>query len=169
MSLCKGDDDFSNTVSEKWDAAKKYGDNYKCFVGFFFVGAVFILFSLFMLPFIVVFPSRCAGNFNIGAALILIAFAIQKGFKEFFVDELFCGEKPRNIFSIALVVSMVLTMYMSFFAESFIGTLIFFVIELIVLAYFISCFFPGGTEGVTDFFKTIGNGIKKVLCSCCDN
>ena len=45
-----------------------------------------ILFSLFMLPFLVVFPSRTATTFNVGAVFILIAFAVQKGWKEFFVN-----------------------------------------------------------------------------------
>ena len=171
MPLCDGDDGFSKTVSDKWNGLKakqKYGNGYLCFIGFFVVGVLFILFSLFMIPFIVVFPGRVAGNFNIGALLIMIAFAIQRGWKEFFVDELLCGEQPKKTLAIAFVVAMVLTIYMAFFAESYIGTLIFFVLEVIVLAYFIGSFFPGGAEGVHDFFKTIGSGLKRAFCSCCD-
>ena len=165
-----GGDGITDTIKKKWEEMnleERYGANYKCFVGFFFVGVIFIILSLFMLPFIVLFPTRVASNFNIGAFLILIAFAIQKGWKKFFVDEMFCGPRPKNFFAIALVISMGLTLYMAMGAESYVGTIIFFIAEVIVMVYFVGCFFPGGTKGVSDFFSTIGGGLKKALCSCC--
>ena len=62
------------------------------------------------------------------------------------------------------MISLVLTLYFAVVADSFIGTLIFFILELVALAYFIGSFFPGGREGVSHFFKTLCTGIT----SCCN-
>ena len=112
-------------------------------------------------------PKKLASWFNIGLIFILISFGVQKGFKEFFVDQFFCGPKPRNYFSIGFLVALVFCSFFAIAKESFIGTLIFLIIEAVLGAYFIGSYWPGGVEGVTMFFKTLCTGIKNVCTSCC--
>ena len=146
-----------------------YGKNYKWFVILFLLGVIFLLMSLCFIPVFVVMPKKLALFFNIGVCFLLSSFGVQYGFKEFFVDQFFCGEKPRNFLSIGFIISMVFTLLFATAFDSFIGCLIFLILELVLLIYFIASYFPGGMEGVTVFFKTIGSGIKSLCTSCCSS
>ena len=154
-------------MKRKWDETTQYGEYYKYFVVLFTIGCIFILISLFFLPWIVIAPKKTATTFNLGMICILIAFGIQKGFKAFFIDQFFCGERPRNFFAVGFLISLVLCTYFAIFKDSFVGSLIFLLIEFALLIYFVSSYFPGGIQGVNYFFKTLCEGIKRGCTSCC--
>ena len=143
------------------------GRYYKWFVILFALGVIFIIISLFMIPFFFIAPKKLALWFNLGVICIMAAYAIYHGFKTFFLDQFLCAEKPRNFFAIAFTVSMLLTLLMALAWDSFVGTLIFIVIEIILFIYFVASSFPGGTAGVSVCFKAMGRGIKNICTSCC--
>mmetsp|Transcript_26130 Transcript_26130/g.30515 ORF Transcript_26130/g.30515 Transcript_26130/m.30515 type:complete len:236 (-) Transcript_26130:69-776(-) len=158
---------FLATVQNKIDTMINYGKNYKWFCLLFLIGFIFLFLSLCFLPVFFVMPKKTATLFNIGAICILCAFGIQYGWKAFFVDQFFCGEKPRNFLSIGFVISLIFCVLFAMVFDSFIGTLIFLILEIVLLIYFIASYFPGGMKGVSVFFKTIGGGIKNACTSCC--
>lgn len=155
-----------STLTQKAKDAANYGTNYKYFCIMFLIGCVFMVITLFCLPTFPISPKRPALLFNIGMICILISFGIQRGFKVFFIDQFFCGERPRNFFAIGFVITALLCLFVGVVKDSFIWTLIFFILELALCIYFLASYFPGGLEGVNYFFKFLWECIKK-LCTCC--
>ena len=147
---------------------RNYGKNYTWFCVLFLIGVLMLIISLFTLPVFVVMPAKMAVTFNVGAICILLAFGINNGFKVFFIDRFFNAERPKNIIAIAFFICMILTLLFAIVWDSFIGTLIFLILEWIALIYFVASCFPGGTEGVSVFFKTLGTGIKNACTKCCN-
>ena len=121
-----------------------------------------------MLPFLVIAPAKPAVMFNLGVLCILVAFGIQRGFKEFFINQFFCGERPRNFIAIAWMIILFAVLIFAIFKDSWIGTMIFLILELIIFIYFIASYFPGGIEGANHFFKYVWEGIKGACKSCCN-
>ena len=170
--IAKGNDEEKkdNIVSSSVKTIKNIidtGKNYKWFVALFAIGCIFIFLSLCFLPFFVLAPARTANMFNIGIICILIAFSVNKGCKTFFKDEFFCGPRPRNFFAWALTLAFILCTYFSIFKESYVASMIFLILEVVLMVYFVACYFPGGIAGVTIFFKALCLGLKNVLCCCC--
>ena len=124
--------------------------------------------SLCFLPIFFIMPKKTALTFNVGAGCILASFAVQLGFKEFFYSEFFCGKKPRNFFAYGFFICMLFCILFATIFNSAIGCLIFLILQFVILIYFISTFFPGGPQGVTEFFKTLGVMIKNACTSCCN-
>ena len=155
------------SLTQKAKDAYDYGTNYKYFCLLFVIGCFFMVITLFCLPTFPISPKRPALMFNIGMICILISFGIQKGFKVFFIDEFFCGERPRNFLAIGFIITACLCIFVGVVKDSFIWTLIFFILELGLGIYFLASYFPGGLEGVTYFFKFLWEGIKKL--SCCSS
>ena len=133
----------------------------------FLIGSLFLILSFFFLPVFFVMPKKTSLLFNIGAICIMCAFGIQNGFKDFFIDKFFKAERPRNFIAIGFTISMILCIVCALVWDSFIGCMIFLVIEFVSLIYFVASYFPGGTAGVSVFFKTVCSGIKTACTSCC--
>ena len=79
----------------------------------------------------------------------------------------FNGERPRNFFAIGFLICLIMCILMAVVWDSFLGCLIFLVLEFVMMIYFMASYFPGGLQGATNFFKTLGTMIKTACTSCC--
>ena len=158
---------FIEQAKKKYKELVTHGKNYKWFCLLFAIGFFFLFLSLCFLPVFFVMPKKTALLFNIGCVCILSSFGVSNGWKEFFINMFFNGERPRNFFAMGFFICMVMCILMALLFDSFIGCLIFLVLEFAMMAYFIASYFPGGVKGVSDFFKMLGNMIKNACTACC--
>ena len=154
-------DAFSKAVGDDIKGMFDYGKGYKWFMALFIIGCPMIFISLFFIPFIFVAPRKTASFLNLGTICILFSFAMQKGWKEFFIDEFFNAPKPRIYFAYGFLFSFVMCTWFAIFKNKFWGSLIFLIAEIVLCIYFIAIHYPNGVEGVNHFFKTLWEGIKK--------
>ena len=108
----------------------------------FFFGVGLIIASFFLLPYFVLAPMKVAMLINLGSICILASFGFLKGFYNYFVVELFCGD--RKIFAIGYILSIMLSVYASVIKKSSLATMLTIVVEFVFLMYFICSSFPGG-------------------------
>ena len=111
-----------------------------------------------MLPWILISPSSVANLFNLGSVIILASFAIFHGFEEFFLRKFMVGE--RKFYAVGYCVALILCIYSSIFADSYILTFVCLAAEIGFMMYFVASYFPGGKEGLTKCLKAAWEMIK---------
>ena len=153
-------DAFSKAIGDDIKGMFDYGKQYKWFMALFIVGCLMIIMSLFFLPFLFVAPRKTASFLNLGTIMVLISFAVQKGWKEFFIDEFLNAPKPRIYYAYGFLFSFVMCTWFAIIKNKFWGSLIFLIAEIVLCVYFIAIHYPNGVDGVNHFFKTLWESIK---------
>ncbi|KAI0337666.1 SFT2-domain-containing protein [Trametopsis cervina] len=120
----------------RWDRLLGFGG---CLLG----AAVCFFVSFLTLPVLAFRPAKFALSFSLGSLLVMFGFAVLVGPINH-VKHLFSRE--RIPFSIAYLSSLGLTMYFSLGPHSYIGSLIFALIQVIALVSYVLAYFPGGTQ-----------------------
>jgi len=131
----------------------------------FFFGVGLIALSFFLLPYFVLAPMKVSMLINLGSLCILGSFGFLKGFYNYFIGELLCGE--RRIYAMGYIFSIIMSIYASVIRKSYLMTMFTLILEVVLLLYFICASFPGGQTGLSYFFRFVRSGcitcFKKVL------
>ena len=114
-----------------------------------------------MLPWVLINPGGVANCFNLGSLIILASFAIFWGFEEFFYKKFLVG--PKKFYATGYLISLLVCLYASIVADSFILTFLSLFAEIGFMAYFVASYFPGGKEGLTKCLKAAW----QLVTACC--
>ncbi|KAE8690218.1 BTB/POZ domain-containing protein [Hibiscus syriacus] len=123
--------------------------------GIFFV---FIAFTMF-LPVMVIMPQKFAICFTLGCGFIIGSFFALRGPKNQLAH---MSSKERLPFTLVFIGSMVGTIYVSMVLHSYILSVLFSVLQVLVLAYYAISYFPGGSAGL----KFLTSALTSTVTSC---
>lgn len=112
-------------------------------------GILFILFTFFSFPFLLLSPTKFLLTFSIGNILIIISFLFYYGSKEYFS---IIFNSSRIWISILYLVSIIVGLALSVKQKYFL-TLIFAGFQIVAVILFVLSFIPGGRSGI-EFFKS---------------
>ncbi|KAI0297001.1 ER-to-golgi vesicle protein transport Sft2 [Multifurca ochricompacta] len=105
--------------------------------------AVCFAVAFFTLPLLAVRPTKFALSFSLGSLLVMFGFSVLVGPINHIKHLI---SKERLPFSVAYLSSLGLTLYLALGRRSYFGSLIGAVIQVIALLYYVSAYFPGGTQ-----------------------
>ncbi|KAK1297600.1 hypothetical protein QJS10_CPB15g01115 [Acorus calamus] len=108
------------------------------------------------LPMMVLMPQKFAICFTLGCMFIIGSFFALKGPRNQFAH---MSSRERLPFTLVFIGSMVGTIYVSMFLHSYILSLFFSVIQVLVLSYYAISYFPGGSAGLKFLSSTITSSI----------
>ncbi|RKP33356.1 Got1/Sft2-like family-domain-containing protein, partial [Dimargaris cristalligena] len=118
------------------------------YVAFFFcaiTGVFCFLLAFFTLPMLILAPQKFATAFTLGSLLLMVGVAFLRGLKAHFYH-LISGS--RLAFTITYFGSMVLTLYFSVGRQSYLGTLVSSIVQIVALVWYFVSYFPGGTNSL---------------------
>ena len=127
----------------------------------FAFGLALLAFSVFLMPYFVIAPQKVSMLINLGSICILCSFGFLKGFYNYFIVELLCG--PRRLYALGYIGSILLSLYASVIAKSYLMTMFTLILEVVFLLYFICSSFPGGKTGLSYIFKLIRSSCMMCL------
>ncbi|KAI9176496.1 hypothetical protein LWI28_003544 [Acer negundo] len=155
--VTKGVKDLSGNVQSATTSSVPSGKSVMYFGVFLAAGVFFIFISFTMfLPVIVLVPQKFAICFTIGCILIVGSFFALKGPKNQ-LAHMFSKERlPMTLVSIG---TMVGTIYVSMVLHSYILSVLFSVLQVVVLLYYAISYFPGGSIGLKFFSSTLTSSI----------
>jgi len=107
------------------------------------VGGFFIFLAFLFLPTIVFSPQKFALLFTMGSVCLIASLCVIRGFGPF-VSHLM--SKKKWPFSLAYLISLVLTLYASLFAGRYLLTFVSAIVQLISLFALLISYIPGGTR-----------------------
>ncbi|CBZ50629.1 hypothetical protein NCLIV_010970 [Neospora caninum Liverpool] len=128
------------------------------------VGVLFMFLAFLTLPLLVFAPAKFALLFTMGSVCFMVSLALLRGVTALVAH---LSEAARLPFTIAYGLSLVLTLYATLWAKSYVLTLIFSVVQMLALASFLVSYIPGGKH----MLKFIGGAawqMVKKLCNCKD-
>jgi len=107
------------------------------------LGAAVCFFVAFLtLPLLAIRPAKFALAFSLGSLLVMFGFSVLIGPINHIKHLV---SKERLPFSLIYFTSLGLTLYFSLGRKSYIGSLIFAIIQVIALVSYVLAYFPGGT------------------------
>jgi len=107
------------------------------------LGAAVCFFVAFLtLPLLAIRPAKFALAFSLGSLLVMFGFSVLIGPINHIKHLV---SKERLPFSLVYFASLGLTLYFSLGRKSYIGSLIFAIIQVIALVSYVLAYFPGGT------------------------
>ena len=156
-------------TKDSMDLIKTRGESAYPFMITFMSGMCSSCLACIFLPFIAIMPGKVAFFFNLGAILILISMALAKGWKLFCIDEFLCNKekKWKSMMACGFILSMILCLFIGWGKGKWGWTLIFLLTEMVLLAYLVSFYFPGGPEGVTKMLKLVWFKTLECCKGCC--
>ncbi|KAI6038836.1 ER-to-golgi vesicle protein transport Sft2 [Pisolithus marmoratus] len=108
------------------------------------IGAVVCFFFAFMaLPWLPVRPAKFALAFSTGSLLVMVGFSILIGPINHIKHLL---SRERLPFSAVYFSSLALTLYFSLGAQSYLGSLVAGIVQVVALVAYILAYFPGGSQ-----------------------
>ena len=122
-------------------------------------GLALLVFSFFLLPFIIVSPKKFSFCFAVGCILVLISFLFLVGTKTF-VNKLL--DNKRILFSISFILSIFIGIGFSLGSRYFIS-LICSGVQLISMVMFFLTFIPGGKAGIDCIKRTLSSPFTKLF------
>ena len=126
----------------------------------FVFGLALITLSIFLMPYFVIAPQKVSMLINLGSICILCSFGFLKGFYNYFILDLLMG--PRRLYALGYIGSIIISLYASVIAKSYLLTMFTLILEIVFLLYFICSSFPGGKTGLSYIF-----GFIKTGCTSC--
>ncbi|KAF8154001.1 Got1/Sft2-like family-domain-containing protein [Crassisporium funariophilum] len=120
----------------RWERLLGFGG---CLIG----AAVCFLVAFFTLPFLAIRPAKFALSFSLGSLLVMFGFSVLIGPINHFKHLI---SKERLPFSLVYFVSLGLTLYFSLGAQSYFGSLLCGVVQVVALVSYVLAYFPGGTQ-----------------------
>eukprot|EP00742_Colponemidia_sp_Colp-10_P002513 GILJ01002685.1.p1 GENE.GILJ01002685.1~~GILJ01002685.1.p1 ORF type:complete len:280 (+),score=34.08 GILJ01002685.1:62-841(+) len=136
------------------------GQRLKVFVALLVIGLICFFLAFSFLPLVVLRPSKFALLFTIGSLCFMGSFAFLRGPLEH-AKYLFSME--RLPFTLTYFGSMLLTLYASLIAQSYIMVVVFAVCQIFALLWYSCSYFPGGTRGMQFITKMIAKSCQKLL------
>ncbi|KAI0742694.1 ER-to-golgi vesicle protein transport Sft2 [Daedaleopsis nitida] len=120
----------------RWERLLGFG---ACLIG----AAVCFLVAFMTIPVIALRPSKFALSFSLGSLLVMFGFSVLIGPINHLKHLI---SKERLPFSIAYLASLGLTLYFSLGAQSYLGSLIGAIVQVVALVSYVLAYFPGGTQ-----------------------
>ncbi|KIO27807.1 hypothetical protein M407DRAFT_243258 [Tulasnella calospora MUT 4182] len=110
------------------------------------LGAAVCFFVAFMtLPLLALRPGKFALAFSLGSLLVMFGFAVLSGP----INHLKHLVAPERLpFSAAYIGSLIATLYFSVVQQSYLGSIIGAIVQIIALITYIAAYFPGGTQTI---------------------
>ncbi|KAJ1979319.1 protein transport protein sft2 [Dimargaris verticillata] len=133
------------------------------YIAFFFcalLGVFCFMLAFFMLPMLVLAPQKFATAFTLGSLLLMLSFAFLKGPKAHFYHLISLSRLP---FTLTYVGAMALTLYFSVGKQSYLGTIITSLLQLIALMWYFVSYFPGGTDSLRFATSNFSRGATTLL------
>jgi hypothetical protein len=124
----------------------------------FVVAGIFIFMSLMMLPMIVLSPSKFVCTFSLAMCSMIVGLSLLKGVRVYIKDMF---NAKNRVASIALIISMMLSLYFSLIQGSYIWSIVFCVVMLNCLIFFFCNTSPIGVEQV----KWMGSSMWSMITS----
>jgi len=116
--------------------------------------------AFFTLPLLAVRPGKFALAFSMGSALVMFGFSVLSGF----LNHLKHLISPQRLpFSISYLASFCLTLYFSLVNKSYVGSLIFAIVQVVTLVIYVATYFPGGLQTVRFGGQILLRGAGSVL------
>ena len=148
-------DKIANKIINSIEVERNIG----VFVALIGIGALLLIISLFLLPFIITSPKRFSFCFAFGSILVLMSFLFLVGTKSF-VTKLM--ENKRMYISIMFILSIFIGIGFSLGDHYFIS-LICSIIQFISLIMFVLTFIPGGRAGIDCIKRTLSSPFTKIF------
>jgi hypothetical protein len=156
--LNKGDtcrDKLANKIISKLEVERSI----PIFIVLLIFGIGLLIFSLFLLPLIIISPKKFSFCFAVGCILVLISFLFLVGTKTY-VNKLL--DNKRILFSISFILSIFIGIGFSLGSHYFIS-LICSGVQLISMIMFVLTFIPGGKAGIDCIKRTISSPFTKLF------
>ncbi|TFK97793.1 ER-to-golgi vesicle protein transport Sft2 [Pterulicium gracile] len=135
----------------RWERLLGFGG---CLVG----AAVCFFVAFWTLPLIALRPHKFALAFSLGSLLVMFGFTILIGPLNHLKHLV---SKERLPFTVVYFVSLGMTLYFSLHSQSWLGSMISGIIQVISLVVYVSAYFPGGSStlrfGASMAFRSAGN------------
>ncbi|KAG8952311.1 protein transport protein sft2 [Tulasnella sp. 424] len=97
------------------------------------------------LPLLALRPGKFALAFSLGSLLVMFGFAVLSGP----INHLKHLASPERLpFSAAYIGSLIATLYFSVVQQSYLGSIIGAIVQIIALITYIAAYFPGGTQTI---------------------
>ncbi|TFK69764.1 SFT2-domain-containing protein [Pluteus cervinus] len=107
------------------------------------IGAAICFFVAFItLPLLAIRPAKFALSFSLGSLLVMFGFSVLIGPINHIKHLI---SKERLPFSLVYFASLGLTLYFSLSAHSYLGSLIFGIVQVLALISYVDAYFPGGS------------------------
>ena len=142
---------FKDWISKKFlqlSEKIKIESSYKSFLIFLIVGIIFLIMSLFNLPFILLKPVQFLFLFNLGNILIFISLLFYYGSTQYFQTLI-----EKRTIMILYVLSLIFGTMFSI-KQYYFFSLFFSIGQMIIATMFFLTFIPGGQNGI-DFIKSL--------------
>ncbi|KLO16661.1 ER-to-golgi vesicle protein transport Sft2 [Schizopora paradoxa] len=108
------------------------------------LGAVACFFVAFLtLPFLALRPAKFALAFSLGSMLVMFGFSVLIGPVNHIKHLI---TKERLPFTFAYFSSLGLTLYFALGAKSYLGSLVFAIVQVVALVSYVLAYFPGGIQ-----------------------
>ncbi|KAJ1823156.1 protein transport protein sft2 [Coemansia sp. RSA 2599] len=126
--------------------------------------AVLALFCFLMaflaLPMMIVKPQKFATAFSLGGLATIAAIALLRGPRAHTRHLLSRG---RLLFTASYFGSVFFTLFFSAVAHSYLGTLLFVVVQVVALVWYVVSYFPGGSAGLQSTTASLAGGARSLL------
>lgn len=134
------------TTYEKIVSYIEVETSYTTFLIVLALGFFVIFMSLFFLPTIIIYPQKFVSLFSLGSFIIISSFIFIHGTKAY-LEMLF--NEDRRLYTISYFLSIFVGIYFSNFTTMFIVSHICSMLQLLIMAFFILSFIPGGQTGIS--------------------
>ena len=131
------------------------------FAGFLASGLFFLSLAIFVfLPLLVIAPAKFATSFTLGCVCVMASFFALRGWKQ---QLLHLTERERLPFTRSYLGSICATLYASLWLKSYILSIAFSAVQVFSLLYYVSSYFPGGSQGMKMMLSGAGNGFYSLV------
>ncbi|KAJ2229443.1 protein transport protein sft2 [Coemansia sp. RSA 1722] len=126
--------------------------------------AVLALFCFLMaflaLPLMVIKPQKFATAFSLGGLATIAGIALLRGPRAHTRHLL---SRDRLLFTVTYLGSVFFTLFFSAIAHSYLGTLLFVVVQVVALVWYVVSYFPGGSAGLQSTTASLAGGARSLL------
>lgn len=171
VASIRGEDGLVQNAKESVQATLNYTARFRAFLALLLIGVLFYVLAFFVgLPAIVLRPSKFALSVTFGSICTMGSFTALLGPKAHLQSLL---QRDRALFSLAYIGSLVLTLYASIWARSYILTVVATAVQLGAFAWYAVANLPGGAAGLrvvqTVIVKSCmtGAAVCGRMMSCC--
>ncbi|KAF8337650.1 ER-to-golgi vesicle protein transport Sft2 [Cantharellus anzutake] len=137
----------------RWERLLGFG---ACLIG----SAVCFAVAFFTLPLLALRPGKFALAFSLGSLLVMFGFAVLSGVHNHFKHLIAPQRLP---FSASYFGSLIFTLYFSLVRKSYLGSLIFAIIQVVTLIFYVAAYFPGGIQTMRFGGQVLLRGAESVL------
>ncbi|KAJ1931283.1 protein transport protein sft2, partial [Linderina pennispora] len=123
--------------------------------------ALFCYVMAFMaLPWMIISPQKFATAFSLGSLSTISGIALLRGPRAHTAHML---SRERLLFTVSYFGSVFFTLFFSVVVHSYLGTLLFVVVQVVALVWYVVSYFPGGSAGLQSTTSNLVSGARTLL------